>query len=115
VSGLPNTTAVSLDVTSTADLDAAHDLVIFLIPYTYHAAVIKPAIKGETNVATTSYVSPIMRELDADAKKTGIIVMNEIGFDPGIDHLYAIKTIDEVHEKGRKVCWCLLWTVVSGN
>ena len=45
-----------------------------------------------------------MRELDAEAKKAGIVVMNEIGLDPGIDHLYAIKTIDEVHAKGGKVC-----------
>ena len=44
-----------------------------------------------------------MRELDAEAKSAGIIVMNEIGLDPGIDHLYTIKTIDEVHAKGGKV------------
>jgi spermidine synthase len=94
-------------VTSSADLDAqvaAHDLVISLIPYSYHAAVITSAIKGHTNVVTTSYVSPAMRALDADAKKAGIIVLNEIGLDPGIDHLYAVKTIGEVHEKGGKVC-----------
>ena len=82
---------------------AKHDLVISLIPYTYHAAVIKAAIKGKTNVVTTSYVSPAMRELDAEAKAAGIIVMNEIGLDPGIDHLYAVKTIGEVHAKGGKV------------
>jgi len=44
-----------------------------------------------------------MRELDEEAKKAGIIVFNEIGLDPGIDHLYAVKTIDEVHAKGGKV------------
>ena len=82
---------------------AAHDLVISLIPYTYHATVIKAAIKGKTNVVTTSYISPAMRELDAEVKAAGIVVLNEIGLDPGIDHLYAIKTIDEVHEKGGKV------------
>jgi saccharopine dehydrogenase-like NADP-dependent oxidoreductase len=93
-------------VNSTTDLDvqiAAHDLVISLIPYTYHAAIIKSAIRGKTNVVTTSYVSPAMRELDDETKKAGIVVMNEIGLDPGIDHLYAVKTIDEVHEKGGKV------------
>jgi saccharopine dehydrogenase-like NADP-dependent oxidoreductase len=97
---------MALDVTSTPELDAqvaAHDLVISLIPYIHHAAVIKSAIKGKTNVVTTSYVSPTMRELDAEVKKAGIVVMNEIGLDPGIDHLYAIKTISEVHEKGGKV------------
>ncbi|KAI0033903.1 saccharopine dehydrogenase [Vararia minispora EC-137] len=104
--GLPDTSAISLDVNSIADLErevAAHDLVISLIPYTYHADVIKAAIKGKTHVVTTSYVSPAMRELDAAAKEAGIVVMNEIGLDPGIDHLYAVKTIEEVHAKGGKI------------
>ncbi|KAF4622445.1 hypothetical protein D9613_009595 [Agrocybe pediades] len=103
---LPDTTAVSLDVNNTSALEdavAAHDLVISLIPYTYHAAVIEAAIKGKTNVVTTSYISSAMRALDAEARAAGIIVMNEIGVDPGVDHLYAIKTIDEVHEKGGKI------------
>ena len=89
---------------------AEHDLVISLIPYTYHAAVIKAAVKGKTNVVTTSYVSPAMRELDAEAKAAGIIVMNEIGLDPGIDHLYAVKTIGEVHAKGGKVRIHVTWS-----
>ncbi|KAI0919661.1 hypothetical protein AcV5_001666 [Taiwanofungus camphoratus] len=103
---LSNTNAISLDATSQGALDKAvadHDLVISLIPYTHHASVIKAAIKGKTHVVTTSYVSPAMRELDEEAKKAGIVVMNEIGLDPGIDHLYAIKTIDEVHAKGGKI------------
>ncbi|KAF9466307.1 saccharopine dehydrogenase [Collybia nuda] len=105
-SSLPNTKPISLDVNNTSALEAAvaeHDLVISLIPYTYHAAVIKAAIKGKTHVVTTSYVSPAMRELDAQAKEAGIVVMNEIGLDPGIDHLYAVKTIEEVHAKGGKI------------
>jgi hypothetical protein len=80
-----------------------HDLVISLIPYTFHAAVIKYAIKGKARIFTTSYVSPAMRELDQQAKDVGIVILNEIGLDPGIDHLYVIKTIDEVHAKGGKV------------
>ena len=109
---LHSTTGIALDVRNTEHLEAAvagHDLVISLIPYTYHAAVIKAAIKGKTNVVTTSYVSPAMRELDAEAKAAGIIVMNEIGLDPGIDHLYAVKTIDEVHDKGGKVRIHVKW------
>ncbi|OCH90753.1 saccharopine dehydrogenase [Obba rivulosa] len=104
--GLPNTTAVALDAGNQEALEAAvaaHDLVISLIPYTHHASVIKAAIKGKTHVVTTSYVSPAMRELDEEAKAAGIVVMNEIGLDPGVDHIYAIKTIDEVHEKGGKI------------
>lgn len=103
---LPQTTAISLDASNTEALEKAvaeHDLVISLIPYTHHAAVIKAAIKGKTHVVTTSYVSPAMRELDAAAKEAGIVVFNEIGLDPGVDHLYAVKVIDEVHTKGGKV------------
>lgn len=104
--GLANATAISLDVKATVTLEAIvadHDLVISLIPYTHHADVIKAAIKGKTHVVTTSYVSQSMQELDEEVKKAGIVVMNEIGLDPGIDHLYAVKTIDEVHSKGGKV------------
>ncbi|KAK3325496.1 Saccharopine dehydrogenase [Apodospora peruviana] len=104
--GVNNAYPVSLDVTDDSALDAQvaqHDLVISLIPYTFHAAVIKSAIRNKKNVVTTSYVSPAMMELDAEAKAAGITVMNEIGLDPGIDHLYAIKTIDEVHKAGGKI------------
>jgi saccharopine dehydrogenase (NADP+, L-glutamate forming) len=104
--GFPRTLAITLDATSEADLDehiAAHDVVISLIPYIYHAAVIKSAIKSGTNVVTTSYVSDAIRELDEDAKKAGITVLNEVGVDPGVDHLYAIKKIDEIHAKDGKV------------
>ena len=108
---LRNTTAVSLDAGSEdpekqAALEKAiaeHDLVISLVPYIHHPNVIKAAIKGKTNVVTTSYISPAIRELEEEIKKAGIVVMNEIGLDPGVDHLYAIKTIDEVHAKGGKV------------
>ncbi|ODQ66709.1 Saccharopine dehydrogenase [Nadsonia fulvescens var. elongata DSM 6958] len=101
-----NAKAISVDVTDAASLDAAvgqHDLVISLIPYTFHADVIKSAIRQKCHVVTTSYVSPAMMELDQAAKDAGIVVMNEIGLDPGIDHLYAIKTIDEVHKAGGKI------------
>ncbi|OBZ72751.1 Saccharopine dehydrogenase [NADP(+), L-glutamate-forming] [Grifola frondosa] len=103
---LPNATAIALDANSQEELDKAvaeHDLVISLIPYTLHASVIKAAIKGKTHVVTTSYINPHMKALEAEAKAAGIVVMNEIGLDPGVDHLYAIKTIDEVHAKGGKV------------
>lgn len=104
--GGKHTKAISLDVNDAAALDKELekvDLVISLIPYTYHAQVIKAAIRTKKNVVTTSYVSPAMKELEEDAKKAGITVMNEIGLDPGIDHLYAVKTISEVHEAGGKI------------
>ncbi|GJP87485.1 saccharopine dehydrogenase [NADP(+), L-glutamate-forming] [Aspergillus niger] len=104
--GFKNTKAISLDVTDDAALDKALeqvDLAISLIPYTFHANVIKSAIRTKKHVVTTSYVSPAMMELDEECKKAGITVMNEIGLDPGIDHLYAVKTISEVHAEGGKI------------
>ncbi|EQL02032.1 saccharopine dehydrogenase [Ophiocordyceps sinensis CO18] len=105
-SAFPRTTPLALDVSDVAALDAqvaAHDLVISLVPFAHHAAVIESAIRGKTNVVTTSYVSPAMKQLEADVKKAGIVVLNEVGVDPGVDHLYAIKTIHEVHAKGGKI------------
>ncbi|KAL4786224.1 saccharopine dehydrogenase [Aspergillus varians] len=104
--GVKNATPISLDVTNDQALDAEiekHDLVISLIPYTFHASVIKSAIRQKKHVVTTSYVSPAMLELDQQCKDAGITVMNEIGLDPGIDHLYAVKTIEEVHKAGGKI------------
>jgi saccharopine dehydrogenase (NADP+, L-glutamate forming) len=68
------------------------DLAISLIPYTFHATVIKSAIRKKKNVVTTSYVSPAMLELEQQAKDAGITVMNEIGLDPGIVSLHATRT-----------------------
>ncbi|KAI1132655.1 Apo Saccharopine reductase [Nemania abortiva] len=104
--GVKNAYPISLDVSDDKALDAEvakNDLVISLIPYTFHATVIKSAIRQKKHVVTTSYVSPAMLELDQQCKDAGITVMNEIGLDPGIDHLYAIKTISEVHEAGGKI------------
>ncbi|GMF99462.1 unnamed protein product [[Candida] boidinii] len=99
--------AISLDVTDNEALEKEvdkYDVAISLIPYIYHANVVKAAIKsGHTNVVTTSYISPALKELEPEIKKAGITVMNEIGLDPGIDHLYAVKTIDEVHKAGGKI------------
>ncbi|RAH81880.1 lysine-ketoglutarate reductase/saccharopine dehydrogenase [Aspergillus japonicus CBS 114.51] len=109
-----NTTAIALDVANEpAKLDAAvsqADIIISLIPYIHHATVVKAAIAHSKPVVTTSFISPALRELDAPARAAGVTVLNEIGLDPGIDHLYAVKTIDEVHGAGGKIraftSWC---------
>ncbi|KAK7454731.1 hypothetical protein CaCOL14_005800 [Colletotrichum acutatum] len=105
VSNHPRASAISLDVAS-PELDshvASHDLVISLVPFIHHQAVVEAGIRGKTHVVTTSYVSPAMRELESEIKAAGITVLNEVGLDPGIDHLYAIRIIDEVHDKGGKI------------
>lgn len=98
--------AISLDVTDEKALDAEVakvDLVISLIPYTFHVNVVKAAIKNKKHVVTTSYINPQLKALEQEIKDAGITVMNEIGLDPGIDHLYAIKTIEEVHAQNGKI------------
>ncbi|KAI8680785.1 hypothetical protein NCS56_00484500 [Fusarium sp. Ph1] len=81
VSQRPRAKAIALDVKS-PDLDrhiAEHGVVISLVPFIYHADVIRSAIKAMTHVVTTSYVSPAMRELNNAAKEAGITVLNEGG------------------------------------
>ena len=55
------------------------------------------------DMVTTSYISDEMKALDQEAKDAGIIILNEIGVDPGFDHMTAMKIIDAVHEKGGKI------------
>ncbi|KAI9039210.1 aminoadipic semialdehyde synthase [Aspergillus affinis] len=104
--GRSNTSAISLDIADSDALNTAvanADIVISLVPFTLHAAVVKTAIKHTKPVVTTSYISPALWGLNEEAKAAGITVLNEIGLDPGIDHLYAVKTIDEVHRAGGKI------------
>ena len=81
-SQFPRTKSISLDVSSVNDLDkyiSMHDVVVSLVPYIYHANVIKSAIKSKTQVVTTSYVSEAIRSLDGPAKDASITVLNEVG------------------------------------
>lgn len=106
VEGRNNCVAISLNVQDPAALLAQveqHDLAISLIPYTYHPLVIEACIQAKKHFCSTSYVSPTMQAFDERAKAAGITVMNEIGVDPGIDHLYAMKTITEAHQRGAKI------------
>lgn len=82
---------------------AKNAVVISLVPYVHHAMVIRVAIRQGKHVVTTSYISPEMQALDEEARQAGITVLNEVGLDPGIDHLYAVKTITEVHRAGGRL------------
>jgi saccharopine dehydrogenase-like NADP-dependent oxidoreductase len=81
------------------ELIAGHDLTVSLLPYVFHVMVAKLCVLHKKDMVTTSYVKPEMRELDAAAKEAGIIILNEIGLDPGIDHMSAMRIIDHVHQK----------------
>ena len=106
IDGASNGTALSLDVKDADQLEsliADHDLSISLLPYVYHPTVAKLCVKHRKQMVTTSYVKPEMQALDADAKAAGVILLNEIGVDPGIDHMSAMEVIHAIEERGGKL------------
>lgn len=76
------------------------DLVVSMIPPSMHMIVAKACIKHKVNMVTTSYVSPEMKALDTEAKEAGIVILNEIGEDPGIDHMGAMQMINLIRAEG---------------
>ena len=79
------------------------DLVVSMIPPTMHIPVAGNCLRHQKNMVTTSYISPQMQALDDKAKEVGIIILNEIGEDPGIDHMAAKKMIDDIKQEGGKI------------
>lgn len=79
------------------------DLVISMLPARFHPEVARDCIDLKTDLITPSYISAEMKDLDREAKDAGIVIMNEIGVDPGIDHMSAMKIIDAVKGKGGKL------------
>jgi saccharopine dehydrogenase-like NADP-dependent oxidoreductase len=78
-------------------------LVVSLLPYVYHLEVAKACIRYKRPLVTTSYVKEEMKRLHDQAKEAGIIILNEIGLDPGIDHMSAMEIIDGVHNLKGKI------------
>ncbi len=102
----PNGKAIGWTVDDNQTLEnliLEHDLVVSLLPYQHHVTVARLCIEHHTNMLTTSYISDEMKALDSSAKKADIIILNEIGVDPGFDHMTAMRIIDRVHEKGGKI------------
>ncbi|RLC62104.1 MAG: saccharopine dehydrogenase, partial [Chloroflexi bacterium] len=94
---------VARDSASLGDLVAQADLVVSLLPYVYHVQIAEQCVRHGTHLVTTSYVSDAMRSLDRRATEAGVILLNEIGLDPGIDHMSAKRVIDRVHDAGGEV------------
>jgi saccharopine dehydrogenase-like NADP-dependent oxidoreductase len=101
-----NAAAIALDIFDANQRQTAiqkADIVISMLPAHLHIEVAKDCITLKKHMVTASYISDAMQELDAAAKENNLIFMNEIGLDPGIDHMSAMKVIDEIHEKGGKM------------
>jgi len=104
---IANIKAIELDVLKegkrTESYIAGSDVVISVLPQFFHVEIAKMCIKHKRDMVTASYIKPAMQELDQAAKDAGIVILNEIGLDPGIDHMSALKMINEIKEKKGKV------------
>ncbi len=74
-----------------------------MLPAHLHYEVAKDCITHKKHLVTASYISPAMQELDEKVKENNLIFMNEIGLDPGIDHMSAMKIIDDIKEQGGRI------------
>jgi len=106
VKGFSNGRAIQLNVQdeeNLAELIKNNDIIVSLLPWVHHQKVANFCITYEKHMATTSYVSEGMKELHDEAVSKNLLFLNEIGVDPGIDHMSAMKIIDDVYSEGGKV------------
>ena len=106
VAGHPNGRAVWLDVLKTNDrreLIARADVVVSLMPAHLHLEVAYDCIKLKKHLITASYVSQEMFALADEARERGLIFMGEMGLDPGIDHMSAMRVIDAIKDQGGSI------------
>jgi saccharopine dehydrogenase (NADP+, L-glutamate forming) len=106
INGNPMGSSLDWSMADPATLDrlvGEYDITVSLLPYTFHVDVAKICLKHKKNLVTTSYVQPSMMTLDKAATDAGVLFLNELGLDPGIDHMTAMKMIDYVHLNGGKV------------
>ncbi len=104
--GHPNATPIALDIFDgeqrRAEIQKA-DLVISMLPAHLHIEAARDCITYKKHLVTASYISEAMMALDQQVKDNNLVFMNEIGLDPGIDHMSAMKVIDSIREKGGKM------------
>ena len=101
-----NGTAITLDISKKNEREKAiqkADIVVSMLPARLHLNVAKGCLKFNKNMVTASYISNEMKALNAEAIQKNLIFMNEVGLDPGIDHMSAMKVLDAIKEKGGKM------------
>lgn len=102
----PNGTAIVLDIfQDEARRQAIQnvDIVISMLPASLHIEVAKDCVTFGKHMVTASYISPAMQALNDEVVAKGLVFMNEIGLDPGIDHMSAMQIIDQIRAKGGKM------------
>ena len=102
----PNAKALVLDIKNAQqrqnEIQKA-DIVISMLPANLHIEIAKDCIRYNKHMVTASYISDEMQALNEQAVEKNLIFMNEVGLDPGIDHMSAMKVINEIREKGGKM------------
>jgi len=102
----PNATAITLDVFDEKNRRKAiknADIVVSMLPARFHLEVAKDCVTYSKNMVTASYISKELKALDTEVKEKELVFMNEIGLDPGIDHMSAMQIIDRIRDKGGKM------------
>jgi saccharopine dehydrogenase (NADP+, L-glutamate forming) len=102
----PNAEAIHfdvMDIEGRTDVIRTADIVISMLPARFHIYVAELCVQHGINLITASYVSEEMQALDQKAKAKGILLLNECGLDPGIDHMSAMKVIDQIREEGHEL------------
>lgn len=101
-----NGRAIAMDCRSQEELsleiDKAHT-VVSLLPWAMHPLVAKICLEKKKHLVTASYVKEDMQAKDDEAKEKGLCFLNEVGVDPGLDHMSAMQVIDSVKAEGKKV------------
>lgn len=106
LNGHKNGSAIEFDVFNDKQRDSeikSSDIVISMLPARFHVQVAKDCIKYKKHMVTASYISEEMKALNEEAKSNGVIIMNEVGVDPGIDHMSAKRVIDRIEDQGGKM------------
>ena len=106
IAGHQHAAAVGFDIqnkTERQTLIQAHDFVVSMLPAFMHGDVARDCVHFGKSMATASYVSADMKALDVMAKEKGLILINECGLDPGLDHASAMQMIDQIHAAGGKI------------
>ncbi len=106
VEGHPSGRAAEADMDRPASVEdqvEEADVVVSLLPPPMHPRVARMCLDHGKPMVTTSYLSDAMKALDGEAKEKDLVIVNEIGVDPGIDHMSAMRVIDAVHDAGGKI------------
>ncbi len=101
-----NARPIALDINDVAQRQAEiqkADIVISMLPAYMHIEVAKDCVTYKKSMVTASYISDEMQSLDEAVKANNLVFMNEVGLDPGIDHMSAMKVIHQIEEKGGKM------------